>query len=217
MPRMGSKRLLIVSSHISSRGFNYRTRVFLPYLAKHFRILVVEFSQLSECLGHLRRGVIVSYSSFSGIPLIRFCSPLPHDTGQVFYTTLSYIVSKIAGIMESFKADYLLVSPLHLASVLLLEGIRGSITTVYEDVDRFYEFFRHPTRFLLQAYERVVLGRANIVVSVSPRLYLEASMLRPGKKTCFIPNGVEYQRLEKYYHVHRARANKILTSVCWKY
>lgn len=200
-------RLLAITTHLSTRGFNYRARVFLPYLARYFRILAVEFSPLSSCSHLLRKGMLLNYYYLSGIPVIQLCSPFPHDVGQSFFNMLGHSVLRIAGIVDSFNADYLLVSPLYLAASIFIGGTRGVRLTVYEDVDRFYEFYREPFRTLVRVFEHAVLSRADIVVSVSPRLYTEASRLRRGKKTCFIPNGVEYRKLEKYYLMHRAWAN----------
>lgn len=97
------------------------------------------------------------------------------------------------------KYDAVLATPFLSGLIALhLRRYMKEVPIIYEDVDRFFDFFRNPIkRLLAKAVEYQAILASDQVIAVSPHLYLEDLHLRGNRPTHLIPNGIEYSRFRR--------------------
>lgn len=205
---MGKPRLLIITTAYHHRH-RYRLHNFLPYLAKYFRVDIVDVPALSydkgpneplyELLAKVAGEVLkarVKVESHGDTRVGTLRSLLPGDFGpltalpvlkvlmrRVVYGEYSAVLATpfLAGIIALQLRDHLKATPI-----------------IYEDVDRFFDFFRNPLkRLIAKVVEyRAIMG-SDCVIAASPHLYLEDLHVRRDKLTYFIPNGIDYSKFRR--------------------
>lgn len=202
---MKRPRVLIITTayrHVH----RFRLHNFLPYLSKHLDLDIIDVAPLGydmspkERLAKFIQRVLpeiilrpVKQSKENSFDVITIRSILPGDFGSISALPLVNIIMKKLAYR---KYCAILATPFLAGLIALAYKNRFDDTPIaYEDVDRFYDFFRSPSsRLLAKTIEYYTVKHADAVVAASPHLYLEDLSMRGGKKTYFIPNGVEYAR-----------------------
>jgi glycosyltransferase involved in cell wall biosynthesis len=179
----------------------------LPYLNQYLDTDIVDLPMLSydlkshESLGVLIRRVIREVLEN------RFARPLKKN-GINIYTVRSLCVGDFGSLcsiaqvnvllkkLSKNKYNAVLATPwiAGFISLILRRDLRG-IPIIYEDVDRFYDFFKNMIkRVLVKTIEYYTIVNSDAVIAVSPHIYFEDLELRKKKYTYFIPNGIEYEK-----------------------
>jgi len=203
---MGKPRILVITTafHHTHR---FRLHNFLPYLASYLDIDVIDIPIFSYDLGfpeslagftkrvvkEILEGNIIKYSRKDNINLFTIRSLCTGDFGPLCSISYIHILSKK---LHSSRYNAILTTPwiAGLISLIARKNLKGT-PVVYEDVDRFYDFFRNDMkRILVKSIEYNVITRSDAVIAASPYLYLEDLELRKRKPTYFIPNGIEYDK-----------------------
>ncbi|MEZ0344937.1 MAG: glycosyltransferase, partial [Infirmifilum sp.] len=204
---MGKPRVLVLTTAYHHRH-RFRLHSFLPHLLKYVELDVIDVPLLSydkredepllRFLSRVFREVIsspIKLSSDNSVDIYTIRAHLPGDFGALASTPLlKCLLTKIKRKYHAVLATPFLAGFLALISRKHLSGAQ----IIYEDVDRFYDFFKNPSaRLFAKAVEHTTIRSADAVIAASPHLYIEDVILRNGRNTYFVPNGVEYDRLRK--------------------
>lgn len=201
---MGKPKLLIITTAYHHRH-RYRLHNFLPYLTKYFKVNVIDISALgydrsyNESLYKLLSRIVkemlktrVKVENYRDIYIYTLRSLLPGDFGPLTALPLLDILMR----KVSCKGYSAVLATPFLAGVIALQ-LRDHIRDVpiiYEDVDRFFDFFKNPLkRLIVKTLEYQAIERCDHVIAASPHLYLEDSHIRRNKPTHLIPNGIDYK------------------------
>lgn len=205
---MGKPRLLIITTAYHHKH-RYRLHNFLPYFVEHFNVDVIDIPALSydrgineslyrflvRVAGEALKGLIrVESQGEISVHILR--SLLPGDFGPL---AMSPIINALTRKILYKKYDAILATPFlsGLIALQLRRHLKGA-PVIYEDVDRFFDFFKNPLkRLIAKAVEYQAIMESDQVIAVSPYLYLEDLHVRRGKPTYFIPNGVDYGRFRR--------------------
>ncbi len=194
---LGKPRLLVVSTALH-HPHRYRLHNFLPVLREYFNVYAVDIALMSydlhgairvrDIVGRLARTTNrVKLDVVEGAPIITIRSILPFDLGVI--TTSTVIASRLVEKMRGY--DIALASPFASCIPFLVRDL--DVTWVYEDVDRFYEFYRNPfMRAIARSIEYSCILESSYVVAASPLLGLEDKALRDNGVEV-IPNGINYE------------------------
>lgn len=206
---MGKPRILVLTTAYHHKH-RFRLHNFLPYLSKYMDLDIVDVPLLSydkrkdesipRFLLRMIREVIAnpirSASSDDNVNVYVIRALFPGDFGALAsIPLLSVLLRKLrhrryhAVLATPFLAGFLaLIAKKHLLEVPI----------VYEDVDRFYDFFKNSaTRLFAKTIEYTIIRNVDAVIAVSPHLHIEDSTLRNGRDVYFIPNGVEYKKFRE--------------------
>jgi glycosyltransferase involved in cell wall biosynthesis len=205
---MGKPRVLVITTAYHHKH-RFRLHNFLPYLSKYLDISVIDIPSLGydkseeetlfEFLSRVVREILIKpikVTDGDGVEVYTLRALFPGDFGAL---TSIPMLSIVLRKLRHRKYHAILASPF-LAGFLALVSRRipGNTPIVYEDVDRFYDFFRSPlTRSFAKAFEYAVLKDVDVAIAASPHLYVEDVNLRKGKNTYFVPNGIEYRRIRE--------------------
>jgi len=165
---MGKVRVLVVTTALHHKH-RYRLHNFLPYLSKYLDLDVLELPNLGYDIRH----------------------------NEDLFGFLLRVLNE-----EKFlnnKYDAVLATPF-LAGFIALEAHRHlkEIPIIYEDVDRFYEFFHNPIKRLLAKFvEYKSIKEADAVIAASPHLYIEDVKIRESRPTFYVPNGIEFNKFRR--------------------
>jgi len=205
---MGKPRILVITTAFHHKH-RYRLHNFLPYLMNYFDVDVVdvpllsydkaEGEQFSKLIAKVARELLeggVKEEPLGGGRIYTLRSLCPGDFGALAtLPALDVLVSRLGRrgyvtvLATPFLAGFLALSLKH--------HLKG-VPVIYEDVDRFYDFFRKPLyKLAAKTIELWTIRNSNAVISASPHLYLEDVHIRRGKPTYFIPNGIEYARFRE--------------------
>jgi len=205
---VGKPRVLVLTTALHHKH-RFRLHNFLPYLAKHLDIDAVDVPQLSYDIqptettwGFIARVMKelatnpIKEKEVNNIKALTVRSLLPGDFGALASTPL---VSIALNKLRRRRYSTILATPF-LAGLIALRARRalGDTPVVYEDVDRFNDFFRNPLKkAIARAIEYTVIRESNAVIAVSPHLYGEDLEIRSGRETYLVPNGIEYRRFRE--------------------
>ena len=195
---MGIPKLLILTTEYHHRH-RFRLHNFVPHFAKKFSVRVIDIaSPLFDCnfegsaFDFMIRKVLaqlpwslLNFNKMDNIELSTLRSLIPGAISKLFsYPLVRYVVNKI------HNSDLILATPYTACIMALLS--KTEIPIVYEDVDRFYLFYRNPVkRFLVRYLEEYCILHATYVITASPELRNDSMEIR-GENTSFIPNGVDF-------------------------
>jgi glycosyltransferase involved in cell wall biosynthesis len=199
-------RILILTTEFH-HAHRYRLHNFLPYLSKYLNIDVIDVPLLSydrtvqESLLKFIQRAIHEFAQrpfkihiVNNINIFVIRSLCPGRFGMLCSTPLIRIFLEKLKYIKTYTS--ILVTPLFGDLIRLISyPVLKDIPIIYEDVDRFYGFFKDPIkRTLIKALEYNILVNADVAIAVSPYLYAEDIELRKGKQTFLIPNGIEFKR-----------------------
>lgn len=205
---MGKPELLIITTAYHHRH-RYRLHNFLPYLAKYFKVDIIDIPALSydrgvneslyELLARIAKEILemrVKVENYEDIYVYTLRSLLPGDFGPI--TTLP-VLNILVRKVSCKKYNAVLATPIFAGLIALrLRSHLKDTPIIYEDVDRFFDFFKNPLkRLIAKVIEYQAIMRSDHVIAASPHLYLEDSHIRRGKPTYFIPNGIDYNRFRR--------------------
>ncbi len=206
------KRVLIITTEMHARHW-YRLKSFLPYLARRLKLTIIDYANMvNSRTGYnkifesittlLKNPADYLWSIDNGINTTT--SFLPTDYGKLLCTMP-------IGTLLKFKLreklyDAILASPLF-AGILALHA-SDNIPIVYEDVDRFYEFYKNPfMKLMVKSTEYHVITNSNYVIAVSDILFKEDLHIRGDKRVSLIPNGVNLELINEIMRKTRYKPN----------
>ncbi len=192
---------------------------FLPVLRKYFNVCAVDIALMSydlqgtTSIGSLVRKLTriedrVKLDIIEDTPTITIRSILPFDLGVV--TTSTVIASRIIEKIRGY--DIALASPFASCIPFLIGN--SDIVWVYEDVDRFYEFYKNPfMKAIAKSIEYSCIIESSYVIAASPLLGLEDKLLRGGSVE-IVPNGIDYEFIHSNAKLYsKARRNDTIVYV----
>jgi len=201
---MNKVRILIITTAFH-HVHRFRLHNFLPYLKQYLDIDIIDLPMFSydlkpyeslrefikKVVEEVLKNNIIKFSKKENVYTIR--SLCIGDLGSICSTAhISILLKKLTG--NRYKI--VLATPWIAGFIsLVLRKNVGNVPIVYEDVDRFYDFFKNPIkRILVKAVERYTIVNSDAVIAASPYIYSEDLELRKGRNTYFIPNGIEYEK-----------------------
>lgn len=202
---MGKLRVLTITTALHHKH-RFRLHNFLPYLSRYLDLDILELPQLGYDMGideslfkFLLRVIndpklkIKKLDYLNNINVYVIRSLFPGDFGAL--SSIPFINIIIRKILNK-KYDAILATPFPAGFIgLIMNRYLEGIPVIYEDVDRFYDFFHNPMkRLLVKFIEYKSILDADTVIAVSPQLYIEDINLRNDISTYYIPNGVEYKK-----------------------
>ena len=197
-----AKRVLIITTEMHARHW-YRLKSFLPYLARRLKLTIIDYANMVNS----RRGYNKIFESITTLlknpadylwsidnGINTTTSFLPTDYGKLLCTIPIGTLLKFK--LREKNYDAILASPLF-AGILALH-VSNNIPIVYEDVDRFYEFYKNPfMKLMVKSTEYNVITRSNYVIAVSDILFKEDLHIRRDKRVSLIPNGVNLELINE--------------------
>jgi len=205
-----AKRILVLTTEMHAKHW-YRLKSFLPYISRNLQVTIVDYSNMvNNREGY--RSISESLLTLIGDPgeflwsvddnLITTTSFLPTDYGKLLCTPFINALLRVK--LEEKHYDAILATPFFAG--LLALGLRHRLPVVYEDVDRFYEFYKNPfIKVTIKALEQYVIKNSDYVIAVSDILMEEDLSLRKDKNVSLIPNGVNLELIRNILRREPAR------------
>jgi len=195
---LSKPRLLIITTEYH-HPLRFRLHSFIPYFNKAFSVRVVDVASpffdwnseespvnfmITKVLAQLPRS-LWDFKTIDDIELLTLRSLMSGAISKLFsYPLVRHVVHKIQ------SSDIVLATPYTACMMALFSKTETPI--VYEDVDRFYLFYKNPLkRFLVRYLEEYCISHAAYVITASPELQDDCIELR-GENVSFIPNGVDF-------------------------
>jgi len=205
---VGKPRILVITTAFHHKH-RYRLHSFLPYLMNYFDVDVVDVPLLSydkaegepfsKLIARVARELSeggVKEEPLGGGRIYTLRSLFPGDFGAL--ATLPELEVLMSRLGRRSYATVLATPFLAGFLALRLKHYLKEVPIIYEDVDRFYDFFRNPLyKLVAKAIELWAIRNSDAVISASPHLYIEDVHVRRGKPTYFVPNGIEYARFRE--------------------
>ncbi len=199
------KILILTTSYRHTHRF--RLHNFLPYLSQYLEIDILDIAPL----GYDKSEDLINFIKRIMLEFIR--SPYLHQRNDLFdIITIRNMLPGDFGPFSSLPLTGLIchkVKRRYYSAILATPFLSGllailckkeidNIPVIYEDVDRFYDFFKEPVKKLIvKALESYIIKASDAVIAVSPYLYIEDRYVRNNNKTFFVPNGIEYKKIRK--------------------
>lgn len=204
---MGKPRVLVITTALRHKH-RYRLHNFLPHLKKYLSVDVVDIAPLGydmyryrSTLALLSRAIkeLISEpyrcADIEHIKVFTIRSLAPGDFGAIS-TLPTYTI--LLHRLRREKYNAVLASPFLAGIHALYACYRIDIPLIYEDVDRFYDFFKNSAkRLIAKALEYHLIRSSHAVIAASPELYMEDLQIRNYEDTFFIPNGIEFGKFKE--------------------
>jgi len=218
---MNKVKVLIITTAFH-HVHRFRLHNFLPYLKQYLDIDIIDLPLFSydlkpyeslvefikRVVEEILKNNIIKFSKKENVFTIR--SLCIGDFGPL--CSIAH-VSVLLKKLVSNRYRIILATPwiAGFTSLILRRNI-DDISIVYEDVDRFYDFFKNPMkRILVKAVEYYTIINSDAVIAASPYIYSEDLRLRKGKNIYLIPNGIEYEKFRRA--VQRVRERERFAAV----
>ncbi len=195
---MKKPKLLIVTDAYHHRH-RFRLHNFLPQFAEVFDLRIIDIASpmydwtVGSIVRHSHNryfrnamGGLINAKRIEYGELLISRQLLPGElTRLINYPFVKYLINK------SRDFDIILTTPYIPCTLTLLA--RPNIPIVYEDVDRFYLFFKNPfKRIVVRFLEEFCITHSDYLIAVSPKLY-EEDFTKRGRNVFYIPNGVNIE------------------------